>query len=64
MDTTFPFDLRLGDYWREKQKQLCPFIIQHRAECYCTKLNSQTIEAALYYCGSNFTKCEFYEQGF
>lgn len=64
MDTTYPMNLSLENYWREREKQLCPFIIQHRTECYCTELNSQTIESALYYCGSNFTQCKFYEQGF
>lgn len=42
-------------------KRQCPFVQNPPSEdCYCVKLDSLSVEDALYYCGKNFEKCEIY----
>jgi len=46
----------------EKNGKFCPLIKECLEECYCTNMSSKTIEAAIYFCGSNYTKCNIYEK--
>jgi hypothetical protein len=40
----------------------CPFLKRPPSnDCYCVKLNSLSIEAAIYYCGNNYFECEIYK---
>ena len=45
---------------KSTQKKLCPFLKDPSDACYCTKLNSQFVEKAIYFCGNNFDKCEIF----
>ncbi len=43
-------------------KNLCPFVTETFDDCYCVSMDSRKIEAAIYYCGGNFEKCETYKK--
>lgn len=44
------------------KKKPCPFIQEPYDDCLCANMLSQNIEAAIYYCGGNFKKCEIYKR--
>ncbi len=54
--------LKVGMSEEYKFKRLCPFIQKPQDDCYCASLNSQKVEAAIYYCSENFEKCEIYRR--
>ncbi len=43
-------------------KRACPFIQEPYDDCLCASMLSRNIEAAIYYCGGNFKKCEIYKR--
>lgn len=43
-------------------KRPCPFIQEPYDDCLCANMLSQNIEAAIFYCGGNFRKCEIYKR--
>jgi hypothetical protein len=46
----------------EAGQQLCPLIGELGHECFSSNLRSLNVEAAIYYCGKNFTQCEIYKR--
>jgi len=42
-------------------KRLCPFIKNHYDICYFTKLSSNDMEKAVYYCTKYFETCDIYK---
>lgn len=46
---------------KKLQKEFCPYINEQHGECYFTKMDSRSIEAAVSYCLRNYTKCRVYE---
>ena len=45
---------------RKKQKK-CPLLHLPLDDCYCSNINSLNAEAAIYYCGAHYEKCEIYK---
>lgn len=45
-----------------EDRKLCPFVETPREDCYISHLDSQKIEAAVYYCGENYKKCILYQE--
>ncbi|MFO0754619.1 MAG: hypothetical protein U0411_14995 [Thermodesulfovibrionales bacterium] len=43
-------------------KKPCPFTQDPYDNCFCAKMLSQNIEAAIHYCGSNYKQCEIYKK--
>jgi|GEM_PF-3080884 len=43
-------------------KRLCPFIKNHYDVCYFTKLSSNDMEKAVYYCTKYFETCDIYRE--
>lgn len=41
--------------------RLCPFIDHLLTGCYSSSMVSITVEEAIYYCGTNYGKCERYQ---
>jgi hypothetical protein len=41
-------------------KPPCPFIETPSEECYVARLDSRTIERAIFYCGGEYEQCEIY----
>ena len=42
--------------------KFCPLIKDEYKECYCTRLTSQNIMAAIYYCSKHYEKCDIYNK--
>ncbi|MCC6346049.1 MAG: hypothetical protein IT388_02555 [Nitrospirales bacterium] len=40
----------------------CPFTQDPYDNCFCAKMLSQNIEAAIHYCGSHYKQCEIYKK--
>jgi hypothetical protein len=40
----------------------CPRVRDPFDECYCNRLDSLSARAAIYFCGGNFIKCEYYRR--
>lgn len=38
----------------------CPFTETPNEECYVSRMDSRTIERAIYYCGGKYEQCEIY----
>ena len=38
----------------------CPLVGKPEAECYCMNITSLTIRQLLYYCKSNYERCDIY----
>jgi len=47
---------------KEQTGKLCPFIENPHEDCYIVTLDSLKVEAAVYYCGGNYKKCELYQK--
>jgi hypothetical protein len=45
-------------------KTICPFVKEPNKDCYCFKLDSQSIKAVIYYCSKNFEECAIYNKLF
>jgi len=45
----------------EGRKKPCVFVANPFPECYCTKMDSRNVAAAVYYCGDRFIECEIYK---
>ncbi len=43
-------------------KSTCPLVLDPRPDCYCSILNSQSIEKMFHYCGSRFKSCSIYRR--
>ncbi len=43
------------------EKESCPYITEEHSECYFMKMDSRSIESAVFYCLRNFTQCRIYE---
>ena len=44
-------------------KKICPFIKNPPSEeCYCVKMDSQSIISILKYCANNYSACEIYQK--
>jgi len=46
----------------KKNKKICPLLQNCYEECYCSKLNSNTIESIIKFCGNNYFDCEIYKK--
>lgn len=58
-------DLRKKDNGRKSMRSLkkpCPFIQEPYDNSFCANMLSQSIESAMYYCGSHFSECAVYQR--
>lgn len=46
----------------ENTYAFCPYINHPMEDCYCGDLGSQKVEMTVYYCKSNYTRCEIYKR--
>lgn len=51
---------RAGQY--NNMRRFCPFIQAPYDDCVCSNMNSQNIEATIYYCSRYFEKCKTYQK--
>lgn len=47
---------------KEEHGKLCPFIENPHEDCYILSMDSLKVEAAVYYCGRNYKKCDIYQR--
>ena len=47
---------------KKETRELCPFVENPHDDCYIVTLESLKVEAAIYYCGGNFQKCDIYQR--
>jgi len=47
---------------QDRNKSTCPFLEESDKDCYCSKMDSNSIKAAIYYCGKNFEECSTYNK--
>lgn len=47
---------------KKETRELCPFVENPHDDCYIVTLESLKVEAAIYYCGGNYKKCDLYQR--
>ena len=47
---------------RPESSGRCPFLEAPCGDCYVVKLDSMTVERAIFYCGAEYEKCEMYRR--
>lgn len=45
-----------------KNINFCPFIRDHRYDCYCTDMTGMDINSIFYYCIEHFNECDGYKK--
>ncbi len=43
------------------EKEFCPYISEEHSKCYFMKMDSRSIESAVFYCLRNFPQCRIYQ---